>query len=194
MKQILLSLLVLVSTLISTDALAQGSTTAAISGTVLDENGEALPGATIKAIHQPTGTVYGIVSNTDGRYRIANMQVGGPYEVTTTFVGFRENIKNDIFLTLGQTLNLNLNMQETATELDEIEIISRRDAIIDGNRTGAETVVNKERIKIRRQLPGQFSILPALRLRPTSERAATALICRWAVSITVIMLSTSMVR
>jgi hypothetical protein len=147
MKQILLSLLVLVSTLISTDALAQGSTTAAISGTVLDENGEALPGATIKAIHQPTGTVYGIVSNTDGRYRIANMQVGGPYEITTTFVGFQENVKDDIFLTLGQTLNLNLNMQETATELDEIEIISRRDAIIDGNRTGAETVVNKERIQ-----------------------------------------------
>jgi hypothetical protein len=68
---------------------AQGSTTSAIAGTVVDEKGEGLPGATVIAVHEPTGSRYGASTRADGRYNIVNMRVGGPYKVTITFVGYK---------------------------------------------------------------------------------------------------------
>ncbi|MBQ9822844.1 MAG: carboxypeptidase regulatory-like domain-containing protein, partial [Muribaculaceae bacterium] len=45
-------------------------TTSALSGVVTDENHEALIGATITALHTPSGTQYNAVTNMDGRYSI----------------------------------------------------------------------------------------------------------------------------
>ena len=69
------------------NVLAQGATTAALAGKVVDEKGEGLPGASIIALHEPTGTQYGTVSRDDGSYNIVNMRVGGPYKITVSFVG-----------------------------------------------------------------------------------------------------------
>ena len=57
---------------------AQGSTTSALAGSVVDEKGEGLPGATVIAVHEPTGSRYGASTRADGRYNILNMRVGGP--------------------------------------------------------------------------------------------------------------------
>lgn len=43
-------------------------TTSAISGKVTDEQNETVIGATVIAIHEPSGTQYGAVTNVDGRY------------------------------------------------------------------------------------------------------------------------------
>ena len=127
-------------------AFGQGSTTANISGRVTDNNGEALPGAAVIAIHAPTGTKYGIITDTDGFYRLSNVRTGGPYNVSVTFVGYGDFGRNDVYVALGQTLKLDVEMSEQATELSEVTITARKDDIIDGNRTGAETVVTEEMI------------------------------------------------
>jgi len=64
--------------------LAQGVTTGSIAGVVLDANGASVPGATVNAVHEPSGTKYSAVTNTDGRFSIPNMRVGSPYKVTVT--------------------------------------------------------------------------------------------------------------
>ena len=63
-------------------------TTANIRGSVTDLQGEALLGANIVAVHTPTGTRYGTISNEDGRYNLLNLRVGGPYEITISYVGY----------------------------------------------------------------------------------------------------------
>ena len=45
-------------------------TTSSMSGKVVDQSNEAIIGATIQAIHEPSGTHYGAITNVDGRYSI----------------------------------------------------------------------------------------------------------------------------
>src|SRR5262245_5163149 len=69
-------------------AWGQTVTTGALSGTVLDESGGVLPGASVEALHEPTGSRYSAVTGTDGHYSILNVRVGGPYSVSVTMSGF----------------------------------------------------------------------------------------------------------
>ncbi|HBH23142.1 MAG TPA: hypothetical protein DDY13_06920 [Cytophagales bacterium] len=127
-------------------ALAQGVTTASINGQVTDENGEGLPGATVVAIHTPTNTEYGNITDSKGYYRLPNIRVGGPYTVRVSFVGYEDFQKTNLYLDLGQKLNIDVNMSETATDLEEIVITGTRSDVFDGNRTGAETAISLEKI------------------------------------------------
>ena len=61
-------------------------TTSAINGLVLDDNKEPVIGATVTAVHEPSGTLYGTVTNMDGRYTIQGMRTGGPYKVEVSYV------------------------------------------------------------------------------------------------------------
>src|SRR5437762_729578 len=77
-------------------ARAQGATTSGLTGIVKDPSDAAVPGATVTAVHQPSSTTYEAVTQTDGRYFIPGMRVGGPYTVTATLTGFQTQIQNDI--------------------------------------------------------------------------------------------------
>ncbi len=72
-------------------------TTSAISGKISDST-EDLPGATVQILFTPTNTLYGVVTNHEGRYFLANLTPGGPYEITITFVGYKTKKYNDINL------------------------------------------------------------------------------------------------
>src|SRR3954466_13767215 len=52
----------------------QGVTTAAMTGVVKDTQGAVVPGTTIVAVHQPSGTTYTGISQSDGRYSTAVMR------------------------------------------------------------------------------------------------------------------------
>ena len=77
-------------------------TTASIGGVVTSAEGEALPGATVKATHTPTGTVYFVSTHTNGRYNIAGMRIGGPYTLEISFVGFKTEVINNLSLALAE--------------------------------------------------------------------------------------------
>ena len=132
------NLLVVAIFFVAASVFAQGVTTSSISGKVVDKSGESLPQASVLAIHTPTGTKYGISTDFDGFYRISNMRVGGPYSIIVSYVGFKSFEKSNIFLTLGQTQKINVVLQESASQLDEIVITAPSDGIIDGNKTGSE--------------------------------------------------------
>ena len=68
-------------------AMAQTITTGTISGSVVDPQGGVLPGATVVAVHTPTGTTYEAVTQGDGRFTMLNVRVGGPYTVTVKMSG-----------------------------------------------------------------------------------------------------------
>ncbi len=108
-----------------------------------------LPGANVIAVHIPTGTQYGGTTDNAGYFRIPNMNVGGPYKVTISYVGYKSYEKDNIYLSLGQTYALNVKLEETTTTLQEVQVVAKKVGnykIIDGNRTGAQTVVNSNEI------------------------------------------------
>lgn len=125
--------------------LAQGSTTGSMSGSVSDGSGP-LPGATIIALHVPTGAEYATITNIQGDFIIRNMKVGSGYKVTASYVGFSDYVVSDITLNLGQNYNLDMTLSEKATELAGVAIIANSNDEFDPNRTGAETVIDEEAI------------------------------------------------
>lgn len=128
------------------DVQAQG-TRASISGVVLDENGEPLPGANVVAVHEPSGTQYGTSTQANGRYNLQGLRVGGPYTITASFVGYQSVREEDIRLTLNERREINFDLQLSSDELDEVRVIADRATIINRSRTGAQTNVSEEEIE-----------------------------------------------
>lgn len=128
-------------------ATAQGVTTASIFGKLVDaENGEPLIGATIQAVHTPSGSSYGNVTDYDGFYRLPGVRVGGPYTITATYVGYEPFVKENVYLQLGQAYEFSPNMSSGAVELEGVTVISSRSDIFNGEKTGQETTVTEEAI------------------------------------------------
>src|ERR1700723_1412353 len=76
-------------------------TTSQILGSVSDGK-TGLGGATVVALHTPTGTKYTTTTRKDGRFNLDGLRVGGPYILTISYVGFKEEKQENINLTLGQ--------------------------------------------------------------------------------------------
>jgi hypothetical protein len=123
--------------------LAQGVTTGSIAGVVLDANGASVPGVTINAVHEPSGTKYSAVTNTDGRFSIPNMRVGGGYKVTATLSGFDPAERSNLEVTLGVNTDVDFTMK-VATVKEEITVRAESDQIFSSARTGAATTVPRE--------------------------------------------------
>lgn len=129
--------LILAFSLLSTGGLMAQVTTSTITGLVTDTNGGALPGANVVATHTPSGTTYGTITLTDGRYRIAGMRVGGPYTVKISFVGYKEQVFNDIYLNLNVAADINTKLADESTQLGEVVVTASDDGIFSSDRTGA---------------------------------------------------------
>ena len=121
-------------------------TTSNIKGLVLDESNQPLPGANIVATHTPTGTVDGASTNIDGRYNMLNMRVGGPYNVTVSYVGYKEQSFSDVYLSLGNTFNLDVTLSPDVEQLDAVVITGTTQGTFNNDRTGAETSVGRREI------------------------------------------------
>src|SRR5215467_4436051 len=89
----------------------QGVTTGSIAGVVADAQGAVVPGATVTAVHQPSGTSYEAVTQADGRFVIPGLRVGGPYSVSATLSGFSTATISGVMLQLGVTEDLNFGLK-----------------------------------------------------------------------------------
>lgn len=146
-------------------------TTSNIKGLVLDENSEPLPGANVVAIHTPTGTKYGAATNFDGRYNLLNLRVGGPYTITISYIGYKEQVFNDVYLTLGKTENIDVSLVEDSQQLDTVVITgSGGTGTFGSDRTGAETSVGRRELT---RLPTiTRSAADFTRLEPTASNGS----------------------
>jgi len=122
-------------------------TTSSIKGIATDSNSEPVSGANIVAVHTPSGTTYGAITNFDGRFNLLNMRIGGPYTVTVSFIGYKTQTFDNVFLTLGKTENVNVVMVADAEELDTVVISgAQRNNVFGSDRTGAETSVGRREL------------------------------------------------
>ncbi|WP_302849473.1 carboxypeptidase-like regulatory domain-containing protein [Polaribacter filamentus] len=119
-----------------------------MKGTVIDNNGETLFGANIVVMHVPTGSVSGTTTQDNGKYTIPNLRVGGPYSITFSYLGYKEQVVNNIFLTLGKTAEVNGTLTDSGETLDEIIISSSKNKIFNKDRTGSQTSISAVQLKI----------------------------------------------
>lgn len=101
-----------------TAAMAQTSTTGALAGTILNERGTALSGASIRLVSgQVTRTA---MTDAAGNWRLALLNPG-PYQMTIAKAGFSTtNQRVDVSLNETKTINLKMSLESSAT----VEVIS----------------------------------------------------------------------
>jgi hypothetical protein len=120
-------------------------TTSSISGVVKNKSGNTLPGSTITAVHTPTGTVYTAQSRTGGRFDINNMNPGGPYTISVSFVGFETDKKEDVYLTLGETQRYDVSLSDKSAQLSEVTVTGRRTGTA---KNGTETTIGRAKLDV----------------------------------------------
>ncbi|NQX81279.1 MAG: carboxypeptidase regulatory-like domain-containing protein, partial [Flavobacteriaceae bacterium] len=115
-------------------------TTSSIKG-VVNDNAGTLMGANVMAVHQPTGTKYGSMTDMEGRFNIFNMRIGGPYTITISYVGYLNVEYTEVYLNLGQAMNVDIKLTEDSQQLETIVLSARKNQTFNSDRTGAETSI-----------------------------------------------------
>ena len=170
--------LVLVTLAASAPAFSQGVTTAALNGTVQDAAGNGLPGATVLAVHEPSGTRYGVSTRADGQFNLRNLRVGGPYTVTASFVGYDADTETGLQLQLSQDLEVDFVLTESNVTLGEAVVTAETNAIISQANIGTGTNVSTEEIErlptINRSLVDFTRLTPQFSQRGSGSEAGTS--------------------
>ncbi len=135
---------------LATLAGAQGVTTGQLSGKVVDSQQQAVVGASVIAIHLPSGTTYEATTRGDGRFSMPGMRVGGPYSVTvapsgTGAAAFQPETQDNIMVNLGGTTDLEFVMINIAIS-ETVTVTAKSDTVFNSDRTGAATAVSRETI------------------------------------------------
>lgn len=123
-------------------------TTSGMNGTVTDADGQPLAGATVIAVHTPSGTQYGAVTDKNGGYNLQGLRTGGPYTVTFSFVGCQSVEFPGLMLSLGQTLKRDAFLKDSQ-ELEAVVITADgKNSSMNVNRAGAVTSISNEQIEL----------------------------------------------
>lgn len=142
MKRLLLIVALLLVVAVSTAQV----TTSAIRGQVTT-NDNPLPGATIVALHTPSGSQYSTTTNGEGYYTISGMRIGGPYEITISFLGYDTVKVVGFALSLGETAVYDFTLNEQSIDMEEVYVVGASSHSKEGyyNRTQMEKIPSIDR-------------------------------------------------
>ena len=98
-------------------------TTSSIRGTIADETGAAVSGATVTILHEPTGSVAVTTTSATGQFAAQNLRVGGPYSVTITGEGFVPARADNVYANLGEATSLNLTVTTSSDDTARMETV-----------------------------------------------------------------------
>ncbi len=137
MRKHYLSLIIALFAALSLNAQVTSGT---ITGSVKDNSGKALAGATVQVVHEPSGTKYKTVTTTEGIYNLPALRIGGPYKLTISYVGYTQQEVTDIFVQLGDPTKIDISMLDAKSQLTEVVVAgSRKGALISKDRKGTST-------------------------------------------------------
>ena len=165
-------MLIILLTVVSTvdNAVYSQVTTSSVNGKITDSKGDALPGATVLMIYKPTNSQFGVSTNVEGRFSLSNLNPGGPYEITVSFVGYQTEKQNDVYLNLGEPLRLNIQLKDDSQTLSEVVVVGVTHDVTERN--GTSTAIDKQQIQTLPTLSRSFSDFT--RLTPQSSNNSFA--------------------
>ncbi len=124
-------------------ALAQDITSGTIQGTVTDEQGAVVAGATVEAKNVETNFTRVFTTGSDGRFTLLSMPPG-KYIVSITKQGFAKLNQENVELTVGRSISLNLGLKVSGVS-GEVTITTT--PTIDTVKTEASTTLNEKSIE-----------------------------------------------
>lgn len=96
-----------------------------VKGTIIDFDTKAtLPGASIILVG--SDPLVGTVSDIDGNFRLENIKVGRR-TFKVTFTGYEDVYLNEILISSGREVVLNIQMKEAVTSLNEVTVKANKD-------------------------------------------------------------------
>lgn len=122
-------------------------TTSSFEGQVRDKAGAAIPGATVVLTHVPTGTRSGTQTDASGKFLLNNLKPGGPYAVQASFVGYRTQSQDNLFLSLGKVARQTFTLLEAATELGEAVVIGSKSDLFTADKNGQAYHLSQQAIQ-----------------------------------------------
>ncbi len=141
---------------------AQGVTTAAVSGTVRQESGTAVEGAVITLINRATGAKIQTTTQSNGRFSMENVPVGGPYTIEARAIGFESTRRDNVMLSLGQRFVSDFTMRQQIVQMQEIAVNAETgDPIMNTAKTGVAQSIGNTAISRLPVLGGNFTNLVA---------------------------------
>jgi hypothetical protein len=121
---------------------AQGITTGAIAGRVTDDAGQPLSSVQIVVRNRSTGFTVGAQTREDGRYRIQNLEVGGPYSVTARRIGLQPQTLDNQEVPFSQTLVLDFHLSNQVATLAAVEVTGVNAGEFSPTHTGTRTTIS----------------------------------------------------
>jgi hypothetical protein len=140
---------------------AQGVTTGAIRGTVIDESGSPVAGAVLTLVNNSTGFRTTATTRPNGRFGIENVTPGGPFTLTARAIGFAPLVQDGIRVSLGQVVTLNLTATRAVVELADLTVTAAGNPLLSRSRTGAAAFVSDSLIQRLPSLTRSFTSLIA---------------------------------
>ena len=119
--------------------IAQGVTTAALRGRVVDAQGDPVPDARVSLEHRPSGFVTRATTDRDGRYYLPNLRPGDEYSLTVSRLGFTTVTRDGLSVRIGQVVVANVVVRTEALPVPELEVTVRGDPVFDPSRIGITT-------------------------------------------------------
>jgi len=120
-----------------TTALGQGITTSAISGFVTDKQGKPVAGATITALHEPSGTRATATTRSNGQYSISGLRPGGPYTVSVSGASIPADSQKDIYLSLNDNASVSFGTSGEVVKLEAFTVSDSKDTTFGAGRMGS---------------------------------------------------------
>jgi hypothetical protein len=127
----------------SASAFAQ-QTTGNITGRVVDQQGAAVPGASITVKNPATGLTRTETSDAEGAYRVSALPVG-IYEVLAELTGFASVSKRDVEVNVGQTVAIDFSMK--VATIAETVTVTGATPLIETTSSSVGGVVSTRRIE-----------------------------------------------
>jgi hypothetical protein len=126
-------------------AFGQASSIAgAIGGTVVDQAGAVVSGATVTVRNVDTGLEKTVKTEESGTFRVPQLQVGN-YELTVNAAGFGELKRASINVRVGDEVNLKLEMSASGTT--EVVNVTAEAPIAEPSKTQVSTTINDKAIQ-----------------------------------------------
>ena len=148
-------------------ALAQESR-GAISGTVKDNSGGALPGVTVMATKKDTNQATSTVTNETGAYSLLYLQPG-IYAVTAELSGFKKTVRDNIEIRVNDRMGIDLTMEIGG--LEETVTVTAESPLLETRSGSQGQIIDEKRISLLPLSDGNPFILT--RLAPGAPSATT---------------------
>lgn len=103
------------------DLFAQGLTTATIHGTVRAADRSDVENAIVTVLNAATGHVVEAEAR-HGRFLVQGLEVGGPYTITVQRLGFHTQRREEVFLRLGEPVEIEFVMRPAAIAVDTLQV------------------------------------------------------------------------